>query len=610
MAKGSLNVIEMHIEKILLGLAGLFVVAMFVMYFVMTPHTIDYNGRSLSPGELEDAIHQSAQGLQQAVRSSKPETPAPPQFASQLRAEFAQGVLSGEAVTLPAELTVAAEFGLPIPVLNEGEGEVDVAVVKPLRPDVPRPMTGRSMAFQTEATLEPRADTATPSGTPAETVWVSVGAWYPVEALRGEMTAAGYAPFRTRIYFTGVDAQRQVLRGDGTWSDWQDVPPSAAMPRVTMPIPAMDDESGYILNGEQLDEALDDVKAHQQQLAAPEFYSIDAGSLWDFPVPQADSIELAALVAQPEDRKRGPRPRQGRPPVGQPAAQPAARPGRDPRRPQQPRGRAAAEDRTAQVRAVRADIREAEQALAAQDLEQAIQLAEKALENPFCRGPMQRKAQNVRDAARKRLGVLSRTKSYGGTMLPHPELGDEKLAVWVHDDAVEAGRTYRYRLRARIWNRYVGRIKSVRDPQDALQAELVGEWSLPSDPVTVPPGTHFFLASGSTTNDGARVDVFKWVEGRWARESFEVRAGDVIGGLKRVRELDQEIDFNTGALVIDMRDDVPVQVRIPQGKRGEFTYRDQQSVVILYLDPADGQVKEMMYNRDDVLYKDLKEREI
>ncbi|HQL55667.1 MAG TPA: hypothetical protein PLQ87_13235, partial [Phycisphaerae bacterium] len=44
------------------------------------------------------------------------------------------------------------------------------------------------------------------------------------------------------------------------------------------------------------------------------------------------------------------------------------------------------------------------------------------------------------------------------------------------------------------------------------------------------------------------------------------------------------------------------------GKAGEFSYREAKSLVLVYLDPADGQVKERIadVDRSDPLYTKLK----
>ena len=204
--------------------------------------------------------------------------------------------------------------------------------------------------------------------------------------------------------------------------------------------------------------------------------------------------------------------------------------------------------------------------------------------------------------------------SEGPKLVTNPDAEKGEVATWFHDDSVEAGKTYRYRMRVKLWNRYLGQMRAVRAPESAKEPILVGEWSLPSDPVTVTPSTYFFL-KGGRENNLASVEVWKWRDGDWVRQTFEVAVGDVIGGVRKVRreELDdktgrEDVDFTTGAVVLDLRTDV-IKKRYATDKKGGFSYRIGPSPVMVYLDPADGQVKErtQVFDRDDPILKKLKD---
>ena len=102
------------------------------------------------------------------------------------------------------------------------------------------------------------------------------------------------------------------------------------------------------------------------------------------------------------------------------------------------------------------------------------------------------------------------------------------------------------------------------------------------------------------------------------KERFNVAIGDVIGGdVKDVKtgdyddegeEVKKDVDFTTDAVVLDLRFDEPVKERWPQ-KDGAFSYRDKTSTVLVYLDPADGQVKEraQVFDRRDPIRKQLED---
>jgi len=148
---------------------------------------------------------------------------------------------------------------------------------------------------------------------------------------------------------------------------------------------------------------------------------------------------------------------------------------------------------------------------------------------------------------------------------------------------------------------------------------LVGDWSLPADPVVVAPKTHFFVLDQKTGDvPSASVAVFTWYAGHWYRQSFDVQVGDTIGDVKEIRtsELDIDnkprrlpIDFGTGAVVLDLRIDDPVFLR-KTSRDGNFTLNEQKSVRLVYLDPADGHVKERIHwlDRSDPLHEKLKKQ--
>ncbi len=203
---------------------------------------------------------------------------------------------------------------------------------------------------------------------------------------------------------------------------------------------------------------------------------------------------------------------------------------------------------------------------------------------------------------------------------PHegPEGNAGMLPVWFHDVSVELGKTYRYRTRVRLWNRYVGRAEALQDPAQAKRSVLIGEWSLPSDPVTATPDTYFFLLGSRRDTQTAVVEVWKWREGAWINKSFTAAVGDVIGGVRRIRldtpDGDGErtyarVDFTTGAVVLDLRFDEPVDHGVAASRTDVFDRRPIETLVMTYLDPLSGQVKQRVqaFDRYDPIRKKLRE---
>jgi len=606
-AKGSLSFIELHIEKIALGVAGLITLAV-IVYCLFGANKVEFAGQKIGPGQVDDVIAGRAAQLKRALDQAEPNVVTVPDYAQQLRRNFESGIFAPDpngAPPVPRTLRVATLFGTPTPPLKETErAEEKVELVKVLSPTTPVARTGISMVRRRALVLggtgrEPGEREAAEEQA-VERSWVSLAAYFPREAQKREMTAAGYPAWRARVFVVGVDVQRQVLLPNGQFSDWEDVEPSRAMPRPEIPTPVIDERTGELLNARALEEALTVVRANQPLLMQPPFYPVEAGDEWKIP-PLPGHEEAAGAGAEAEKP--------------------------DPR----------AE--------IRRKLREAQTLERRKDWDGAEKLAAEVRDDPRATAADKQAAEQILERIRKRRPSQEPTTPPTGrpprpepppapgpreepTPPPQPPTGETDLvvdpasadrdpAVWFHDDTVEPGKTYRYRMRVKIWNRYVGRRAALRNPEYASQTVLVGDWSLPSDPIVVAPKTHFFVRDQKSVDPPvATLDVFTWFGGRWHRESFDVRVGDTIGDVREVRlsELDADgkprrvpIDFSTGAVVLDLQTDVPLFTRKPVGDAG-FTYSEQKSVALVYLDPADGQVKERInwMDRSSPLYKRLK----
>src|SRR4030095_3728383 len=158
--------------------------------------------------------------------------------------------------------------------------------------------------------------------------------------------------------------------------------------------------------------------------------------------------------------------------------------------------------------------------------------------------------------------------------------------------------------------------RAVAKPEEARKAYLEGEWSAPTDPITVAPSTHFFVVGKRPESSAANVEVWKWIRGKWLKQSFEANVGDVIGGTKKMDPADAgiaetketkeggkdtkdtakdtkpkkvDVDFSPGASVLDLRVE---KVQYRTQTKGGFQWGPRDSLVLTYLDPVDGQVKE------------------
>ena len=612
MARGSVNIFEQHVEKITLGLAAIFLLLMVYLYMVRSPNRVSYGNEKLAPAELTEAIQRDTEALKKAMSNAPAVDTDVPDYSAQLLAQHSAGLFKrqgGQEPLVPDRLLLAADFGLPIPNLSEEqeEGQSDIVLVPPLAPTAPVSRAGRNLVIRERTSLTQTFEQDESGQTEAvELPWVTVAAYFDRAAQQDAMTKAGYATYLSKIYIAGVDVQRQELLADGNYSEWQDVTPSMAMPQVSIPTPDIDANTGVLIN--PLADVLATIKANQASICQPPFYRIEAGEEWRMPpldgYPDADGPKTAAKQTQKPDGGKGsitvdPNP---------------------------------VDDKTARDKATQA-LKRAEDAYRNSQDETALRAAEEVLGNKAATARARNRARSIQRSIR----LLEKQKgSSAGSLAPVQkpnEGGDEsnvithpsdpnKLAVWFHDDTVESGKSYRYRLRVNLWNRYLGKFAALKDREQGKAPVLLGDWSLPGEPVIVPPAAYFFVTSAPPGKDTAGVTVYKWHKGERVSRIFYVGIGDLIGQVQEgetgildrqtLQPMRESVDFSTGALVLDLRLNQPVVQRTISDKdKGEFSLRDAESAVLVYLDPADGQVKQRVerFDRYDPTLRALRELE-
>ncbi len=662
-----LKMIEAHVEKGVVALAALFLGYVFVFHFVGSPNRVEFAGTKLGPRDLGPKVLEEAKRLKAAMSSAtdtKSEEKTP-EYAKQLRETHAAGIyvpLTPDGPALQPSLRATANLGtnIEVPGLQEVEEPPgSVTLVTPLKPSQPVLSAGRGVVVPRVVRLsdEPTVGGTTPTEpTPTETAWVSVATYFNKKAQYDEMVKAKYALYRAKVYVVGLDVERQEMGPDGRFAgEWSPVTAKAAMPTLEIPEPAIDDQSGALQNREPIDRAFKLVQQNQDLLLQPPFLTVQDGDDWEMP-PLPGHVD----ESEDEEEEDSPKPRvkkqEPRPTAGGRAAPSAGGRfgggpslvggGRGGRSPAGGGGGSGEDDQRGELRKqATEDLKEAREKLKDKDWPGARDAANRVLTNPEAREAQKSEAEKVVAEADKEAqkaaaatggpGLVGgrsggRFVGAGGAtgaaapsftpqraidLIENPET--KEPAAWFHDDTVEAGKTYRYRARVKLWNRYVGRMKALSNPEQARQAITLGEWSLPSDPITVPAASHFFVRGAKFGTPLVSMEVFKWQAGAWLKQLFDLGAGDIIGESRSIRSDEKDdagktqkisVDFATNAVILDVRPKETVRVRLP-GKEGAFTYREQESLVVVYLDPADGQVKQRVQALDlrDPLRKRLAE---
>ena len=67
MAKQLVNPIERHVEKAVLGLTGLALIAAIGLFLVSSPNQLELGGQAVKPGTIDQVVAQKAASVREAI---------------------------------------------------------------------------------------------------------------------------------------------------------------------------------------------------------------------------------------------------------------------------------------------------------------------------------------------------------------------------------------------------------------------------------------------------------------------------------------------------------------------------------------------------------------
>jgi hypothetical protein len=143
----------------------------------------------------------------------------------------------------------------------------------------------------------------------------------------------------------------------------------------------------------------------------------------------------------------------------------------------------------------------------------------------------------------------------------------DTITFWAHDDTVEPGASYHYRIRIGVFNPVAG-TGQVQEEDAASNDKVIlwSDFSEVTDIVDIPERLYFFPINVQEAARSVDVQVCKYVMGYWYSEQFIVKRGDIIGKTAKVEvseknktadtikdvKLPETIDYTTGAIVVDV----------------------------------------------------------
>ncbi len=558
MAKQLVNPIERHVEKGILGLSVLLLIAAVAMFLVTTPNQFELEGTNVTPGSIEKKLTDKANAVRNVIRdtSSPVEIPEPllPAFEAELD-PYARA-------NLPTELPVAVAIGPDVPIVDRGSmapGQAELVELVDLSP--PAVALGRSTFLLPGAGGQMLFRPAN---------WVTVAALFDVKEQTARQKRA-YGAARKDVIFGPPRLQRRTQRRDGSWSedDWEEIDPWPSHDLRPAPSVLLVDDGGDLIVPREVEDRLNNYvnelmePARQLDLLRPYMIDKENGDAWSFPVltSRRDVVTMDQQYLFPDDPSAAVEDRYAPEEVAVSLAGGGTQ--------------VSAADRIKQAFVRYHElIRRAKANQSDDDARSAFNVVfSLSTDDEATPSDRARAAKLAKDAERldrdltrmNRRGRSRKTKQ--GTpqatkareRQPHPT-----QQLWVHDaspGSVESGTTYQYRLGVRILNGLLAEPEKLRDKQEATVVFVKGAWSEPVE-VSIPEDTLFFVTGKDPRKQAVAVEFFKWEDGLWVKSRrFKLSVGDRLAGRARVplpapddpnEVYNAEVEFEADGTVIDI----------------------------------------------------------
>ena len=557
MSKSGINFFEEHVEKIVFGIVGLVCLWLFVFHVFMSPNEVEYDGRKHGAGELDRYIlERHGKTLERNVGRA-PEPPEPykarvPEFLELVKSPI-EGIDARLYLPQPIYSTKdysdKSKYQIPlIGAVTDAEAE-HIRVVA----HVPQQEVTEEQRYeQTELELH-------------DIDLVTVEGQFDTAGLfsRFEESFAGFNvpaewrdPCLAKPVFAKVQLERQELLSDGSWGEWQVVPRIKIDPYKQM-FEVMDNLEGQPHGWLRVRQLHFDNAEIRKHLLQPEAYRIASSNEEWFPPKLHKKYAAQWSEIKAEERRRERELEKEEREREQEEARKEREQGSDRRRSDR-RGTGMGYEssriggssrysgtmygdsgnfgsRTSSRRSSRSGGRTSNRFGGGYgygdmgDDSRASRLEE--------RDKIEREKRRLakRRALERRMSIREIYDEYKGMLLSSgADLSKlrEPLTFWAHDDTVEPGRIYRYRLGLGVFNPIAGTERFA----DATQSEqlkdkaiLWSSYSEVTEAIEIPETLYFFPRDIQETARMVTVEVFRYVLGYWYSEDFAVKQGEVIG---------------------------------------------------------------------------------
>ncbi len=562
MAKQLVGPVERHLEKAIVGVAGLLLVGVIARYLVTSPNYLELGGETVNASTIDAKVADKSADVRSKIQRHREELevlePLFPEFVRKLDA-FASN-------ELPLEFPMAVSFGPPVPIIDTPEvikGRKKLATV--VRLPKPAATTGRStFDFSDGAGENLHVHN-----------WVTVSVVFDRER-QIKLQKQQYGAKHDEITFGGVELERRLQRDDGSWSDedWEfveDWPEAEIPPRPNV---TLFQEKGQVT---VVRDSYNAVVFFQDELSAPRLQvrilrplmpDVYNGDPWTFPplIPYKEVLGQDREYLDPDGTDDEIEDRYG---LGE----------------EEDPGDGEEEELTLRETFKRS-LESAEQKLISgrrnwsrDDAIEAFNLAMEVFMNRDAGGADKAKARKITDAASQLIRDIDRRPKQGQKPEGAEEGKRELLPtqqVWANDakrGSVRSGETYQYRIRLVLYNELAAAPAQFEAKEDAAVVLIAGEWSEPSDPVAVGADTHFFATGCDERKQEVKFELYHWFDGVWVTHRWSFGVGQAVMGMSREpvpipgeEDVDKpEVSFEPGVMVVDIDFKRPYRDRKAKG---------------------------------------------
>ncbi|MFH1371443.1 MAG: hypothetical protein ABII09_09200 [Planctomycetota bacterium] len=570
MAKKGGNFIEQHIEKLVLITAVLACIYPFYKYVLSSHNVFKLDGREFRPGQLDIHISEQAEQLKQQLnRAPEPRDysdPCSPVFIAKLDGKWSLDTKITWPVPFSVEQKIDKRYRIPAigPVKDVAAEHIRAAAY------VPKVTVTQENAKNADTYEANDLDLVTVQGS------IDIGAIADSfeECFAGRDIHQQWRDTSlAKPVFAAVQLQRQRLDSDGHWGGWQDVPREK--------IDVQREEFNVIEDVNKLPSgsaAIRRLKFGSQQMQAsllqPEPYQIASmEEIWFPPVlhrkylsvqREKEAQERREAIATGREEQTGERDR---------VRSDERDRGRD-------RGRT--DGRTERDSRTRTTREAPGSGIAGRSGEPGSPGGARGGGGTTTRVARperdQRREPQLSEPLNKAVKPIDDSEIYNELnkmLLTGKDVGAlrEPVLFWAHDDTVEPGSSYRYRVRVGVFNPVAG-TGQVRT-EDVSYDKKVMLWSDFSDvteTVSIPRRVYFFPLNVQEAAKAADVQVCRYALGYWYSEQFMIKRGESIGktakvtpvGQKQKQEqelmaaqeqevpLPETVDYTTGAVLVDL----------------------------------------------------------